>query len=467
VAVTLALRFPLGRYHATPWDRTVNEGEVEWPPSPWRLLRGLLSTWHLRAQHDVTEEQLDRLLHALSTPPSYRTPPVGQGHSRHYMPDNDRRSGATGNTDLVLDPFLALDPGAELLVYWPKVMLDATDCRALAALVERLPYLGRSESVCEARILDEETQQDTGRWWHPVADGEPSTTRLLTAVDGARAGLEASPTAVRRRKVLLPDGAQWVDYVDTGAPRTTAPSHRDAPTVTVVRWRLSSTAPFMSRYGVLATDRLRSGVISTVKRSLGETQPPPWLAGKSDTGKVHDDHQHAHWLWWTQDRNTVHDLILWVPAGMDPQLLPTLLQHRVLRGPKDWAPEGFRPGDLHLVGIGGANVLPPGTVGPDNTWVSRTPYLPNRHRKRESLEQFLIADVRRELVHRGLPELTSLQVLDSGTAAQQHRRQRMHPSSRRWDAGYSVKLTTDAPLTGPLCLGGLSHFGFGQFRAQG
>jgi len=40
----IELRFPAGRYHATPWGSHVNEGAVEWPPSPWRLLRALIAT---------------------------------------------------------------------------------------------------------------------------------------------------------------------------------------------------------------------------------------------------------------------------------------------------------------------------------------------------------------------------------------------------------------------------------------
>jgi CRISPR-associated protein Csb2 len=41
---TLLLRFPSRRYHGTPWGHHVNEGQIEWPPSPWRLLRALLAT---------------------------------------------------------------------------------------------------------------------------------------------------------------------------------------------------------------------------------------------------------------------------------------------------------------------------------------------------------------------------------------------------------------------------------------
>lgn len=43
--IAISLTFPAGRYHATPWDRHVNEGAVEWPPSPWRLLRSLVAVW--------------------------------------------------------------------------------------------------------------------------------------------------------------------------------------------------------------------------------------------------------------------------------------------------------------------------------------------------------------------------------------------------------------------------------------
>src|SRR5437867_3663314 len=47
-APTLLLRFPGRRYHATPWGHHVNEGLIEWPPSPWRLLRALLATGYTK-----------------------------------------------------------------------------------------------------------------------------------------------------------------------------------------------------------------------------------------------------------------------------------------------------------------------------------------------------------------------------------------------------------------------------------
>ena len=56
----LELRFPAGRFHSTPWGRHVNEGAIEWPPSPWRLLRSLIATWYLKARAEVPDQTVAR-----------------------------------------------------------------------------------------------------------------------------------------------------------------------------------------------------------------------------------------------------------------------------------------------------------------------------------------------------------------------------------------------------------------------
>src|SRR5580658_3683286 len=110
----LAIRFPLRRYHANPWDRAVNEGASEWPPSPWRLLRALVATRHTRWP-DLPASVLESLLDSLADPPSYRTPRTLPGHTRHYLPDLEHRKGETGGTALTLDPFLVVRRDDELL----------------------------------------------------------------------------------------------------------------------------------------------------------------------------------------------------------------------------------------------------------------------------------------------------------------------------------------------------------------
>jgi len=42
MSTTIRITLLSGRYGATPWGRSEHEGQVEYPPSPWRLLRAVL-----------------------------------------------------------------------------------------------------------------------------------------------------------------------------------------------------------------------------------------------------------------------------------------------------------------------------------------------------------------------------------------------------------------------------------------
>src|SRR5687768_13215920 len=82
--IVITLRFLAGRFHVTPWGHHVNEGVIEWPPSPWRLLRALVATFYRVQPEGVVEEQLRRLLAVLAEPPSFHLPPAATAHTRHY-----------------------------------------------------------------------------------------------------------------------------------------------------------------------------------------------------------------------------------------------------------------------------------------------------------------------------------------------------------------------------------------------
>jgi CRISPR-associated protein Csb2 len=43
MSVTISIRFLTGRVHLHPWQTHHSEGRVEWPPSPWRLLRAFVA----------------------------------------------------------------------------------------------------------------------------------------------------------------------------------------------------------------------------------------------------------------------------------------------------------------------------------------------------------------------------------------------------------------------------------------
>src|SRR5271169_2434215 len=107
----LELHFPAGRYHATPWGRHVNEGAVEWPPSPWRFLRALVAVWK-RTLPELPQPEVEPILRVLAAPPDFVLPPASTGHTRHFMPWF--KKGPDDRT-LVFDTFVAVSRSAPLV----------------------------------------------------------------------------------------------------------------------------------------------------------------------------------------------------------------------------------------------------------------------------------------------------------------------------------------------------------------
>lgn len=157
--VTLLVRFPAGRYHATPPDHHVNEGQIEWPPSPWRILRAVLATGYNTLGWDGGVEMpwasrppeiAQRLILKLARElPSYSLPCGVSAHSRHYMPITKFKNGRE-DTTLVFDTWARVGKNT-LAVQW-DVDLTEGEGRLLSELVARLGYLGRSESWIDARL---------------------------------------------------------------------------------------------------------------------------------------------------------------------------------------------------------------------------------------------------------------------------------------------------------------------------
>src|SRR5680860_1659340 len=148
--LAVEFRFPVGRYHATPWGRHVNEAEVAWPPDPWRIVRALIATWHRKLDPEAYPRArlVDLLKQLVELAPSYRLPPAVHAHARHYMPvQGNKRT-------LVFDAFARFDPAAAVMAAW-NVDLDAKTAVIADELFRVIGYLGRAESWVEACRLSE------------------------------------------------------------------------------------------------------------------------------------------------------------------------------------------------------------------------------------------------------------------------------------------------------------------------
>lgn len=464
---TLEVRFPLGRYHANPWDKAVNEGATEWPPSPWRLLRALVATWHTRWP-DLPAPVMDALLDSLGDPPAFRTPPGRPGHTRHYLPGLAHRKGETGNTDLTLDPFLAVKADGKLLVQWDTDLPDEQR-QVLAKLAELLPYLGRAESVCEARLLDADPEPDTS-WWRPGTEGADRARLLTPARPVSRAALEATTVDIRRRRRRIPDGAQWVSYSATPSLPAARPAGKSpqAADVTAVRYAVAGNVPMRLTHGVLLADQTHR----VAGRKLERTGLPDYqrqaILGSNGAST---DHAHAHWLALPvaeEKPQAVMSLVIWVPRGLPADAVAAVISLPEMSGRRGgYEVRGFPPVRLLFQAAGTIEQVAPELCGPARRWRSMTPYLPVRHRKREPLEEFLAVDVARELGYRDLPAASVTRteagprLLDRGALG--FRRYRMGETMADRRPGLGLRLEFEEPVTGPVLLGQLSHFGYGIF----
>jgi CRISPR-associated protein Csb2 len=223
---TLQLRFPAGRYHATPAGYHVNEGQIEWPPSPWRLLRALIACGYNTQQWDEVPDVGRRLIEKLAkATPSYRLPQASTAHSRHYMPLGTLDKGRE-RTTLVFGTWADVGNGA-VEIYWDSE-LESDERSLLATLAECLGYLGRSESWVEAELVADPESVDyfdafphsndthPGPGWEQTSllstvNPESYTTWRQTKTEAALADLPLPEGNKKPSKKLLNDRVKAID----------------------------------------------------------------------------------------------------------------------------------------------------------------------------------------------------------------------------------------------------------------
>lgn len=517
---TVQLSFPAGRYHATPWGHHVNEGMVEWPPSPWRLLRAFISCGYTKLGWTDVPAPARRLIEALAAVlPSYLVPPAVHAHSRHYMP----LGAQSGKTALVLDAWADVGSGS-VVVHWP-CEIDNEAQEVLDQLLGALHYLGRSESWVIAErvspghhagrateIYPHVDGHRADRGWEQVSVLAPDPPMSYAAwreqaVAAAIAGLDKQTKAKRSKaaepypadlvEALQSETSWWrkhrwsqppgsrrvlywrrADALAVGVPQD---RHRsDSPPVTTMLLALTtgtgsrSALPKLTRT-LPQAELLHRALVS--RASGGDARPCPELTGRSDIGTPLIGHQHAHLLAVDLDSDGRLDHILvHCPMGLGGTA------QAALRGLKrTWTKGGV--GDLRVAMAGQGDVddlrgLPEplaasverllGTRGGSRTWVSSTPFVAPRYVKQRGANT-LAGQVQAELASRGLPPAATVEVLPwngERLALRHFVRVRRHPAPRPpADTGFALRLEFAEPVGGPLTLGYGAHFGLGLFSA--
>ena len=433
--VNISLQFTAGGFHATPWGRHVNEGAVEWPPSQWRMLRALISIWHLKFRDEIDRKELSDIIEQLSELPEYHLPPAALKGTRHYMPGHAHREGVKTDVSLILDTAVSLGKEERVNFYWSDVLLNENQNQVLKRLVEGLSYLGRAESWVEAKLestipeincspvefddsekvvssccfsaseftewhkqrlsevdvmkLSEKRQKDYAR-------GKDITKTKYTKNDMKKAfdeipsslldALEVSTSDIRKNGWSTAPALKQVVYYRKRDCFDSKPVSRLGThnRVTVVRYAVSSAVLPRITDAVSVGERIRIALMS-ISGKQNNGQVPTVFSGKTSNGMpLQTNHQHGYYLSEScRGGGRVSHITVFSKEGFNREAMNALLSIR-----KVWGRGGY---DLQLIPVesgspeelGGVNISKGKSplMALSTDWESVTPFYPTRHPK--------------------------------------------------------------------------------------
>lgn len=486
---TLELRFPSGHFHATPsWGHHVNEGLIEWPPSPWRLLRALIATGYTKRHWQDPNPPADAvcLLHKLaSVLPSYSLPAASGAHTRHYMPqgmiDKDR---GVENTALVIDAF-AHSVRDAMLVHW-AVELSLEERAILSDLAAHLSYLGRAESWVDAKLLADEAtpiradcvacepgsyirqgfeqisllaatpEPDFQSWLGGVsaeaitASGVNPSKKKLSAgdkkkLDAAFApfpkslldALQSTTSFWRKHGWSQPPGSRKVLYwrpthAIQVSPALQKKSETVEHSVECVLLSLAAASHNQQALPVLSQslpqcERIHRAIVSQASKQLGDC--PSELTGRDAQNQpLKTPHSHAHILALDLDHDQrIDHFLIFAPMGLGDSALQAirLVRQSHAKGQSAMRLALAAQGALEAI-CKDIGALAP-LIGPARYWLSATPFVPPRYLKTRG-SNTLEGQIKSELGARGLSTDVAVRIIavNSDDPSAEEARQQRH-----------------------------------------
>ena len=456
----IEIRFLANRYHGTGWGRHVNEGVPEWPPSPYRLLRGLYDVWKRKCSHLGEDEVRDVFAAIAGQLPQFWLPKGVSAHTRSYLSSN---TGDSADKSLIFDAFIAVAREPACVMEW-ACNLNEHQKRILRELLDGLNYLGRSESWVEARLGG---APPDGKPTCRPAGGTMQRGELVylacpvsaNEYGGSVPWLDAltySSGQLTKERLSGPPAMRTVAYeLDADALATWLPSR------TVGRGRGISAAVLelhgpvlpMATDTVRVAERIRGRLMRQFEES--DTGIPALIHGKDSEGHPLKDHSHVFILPRANEHGRIESVLLFSHSvPFDRQVIDAVAgigHFRWLNPVRATAAWMGRFDDLKF-------------RRSSRTVVSTTPFITVRH-WRKGRDNFLGDEIRRECKNHGLPEPASVELLPLAGrfAPVKFRRNREEDAQR---PGYALKLTFDRPVQAPFALGYGCHFGLGQFDAE-
>jgi CRISPR-associated protein Csb2 len=416
----------------------------------------------------------------------------------------------------VFDTFIHVSPGESLWIRW-DVDLEPSEAALLAALLEKLNYMGRAESLVQASLA--EIIPVNGTWTTPVGQcdlRDAEVIRLLAPQSvsdyagwmaqqskATQAGKKAKSKASSLPPSLfdalqldtadwkkegwnLPPGSRWLEYIRPRNYLQITPASGRTP-----RW--SAARPTVARFAI--TSKVQPSITQALSLAerfhqalcsrLAKGEHSPALTGLDENGLPLIGNDHVYFLPECDPHGYVTHMALHARSGFDDVACRALGRlHKV------WGAEGFDL-DIVLLATGCPDDFT-STSGngspyfqPARSWISLTPFIPVRHPKCSRTGVSKIDPKKGvqigspehdcwrllEIVN---PDLIVERVTPVGTRIRYglrdipcldfQRQRRTGDGVRAGSRGYALRIDLLAESCLPLGLGYAGHFGLGLFR---
>ena len=478
--LALVLVFAAGGLHAQPWRSKVKKSEIEWPPSPWYLMRAIVSAF---GSHEETKYlTLMRVCDRLASAPRFILPPLAPMHTKHVFSGSESVA-----PNVCLDAFVPNhENNVRAFVVWDDVTLDAKEWLLLCQLAGEVEFLVTTGDRCAVEVTNQVFGLDDGFISVDLASraesNEHGPTVQRLGVDGNTRGrglllaLSASAKAFDGAHSTIPNGAAWLSYVfpkDFGRDRIVAirAARQDEFESRILRFALvgNSLAKFPPvTETLLLADTFRKAVMSIQGRRQDQRNTAIF-SGKDLDGKPISGENHAYFLPRDLDGDGLLETVdVYLPRNFSHEEYRALLSVSRL-----YARELKLPRKSALT----VTFVQEVSNYTAKCWRSETPFvLPRFEKIRGTVEKRRIVDapedqIRRELAHRAMqPVQVSVQrggaaciPLASGRTAFARSYKRVRKDDGPPREAVTATITFAEPVRGPIAIGRYAHFGLGQF----
>jgi CRISPR-associated protein Csb2 len=469
--LTISAELLHGTIRATGFEDTAitgDSGEGEWPPSPARLFAAFVAADGTARRQHVTGGRELKLLEGAGPPRILASPSSDVLRSslrnryvvvdRLHQDSKTRETGAVqeyvGRASTEVRPGTRLAPAHSTIAYtWDDLDADDEMLRALSLRAARIGYLGCGDSPVSISVSRAPAQGDD--WWVPDQDG---ITVLPVPYEGLIENLDEA-----FERFLSGEGVRRA-WVPNRYARYRPPGEEECGATEPIALWVRFAQRVNGRRLLAVTEALRLAVLEHYTREVagGPEGVPSVLSGHGFQGS---GYQHAHFValpevGFRHARGYLHGAAVVLPPRTPPVVVEgvrsCLWRVQVLARPGVFEtrvrPYAGEPRPLAAV--------PSRWLGPSRRWVSATPVVHERFRRRGSSPE----EVARWCHHAGVAaSLLSCRVssVPIGEGALSLSPSEVHREGKECRPYSHLEVAFDRPVAGPLILGGARQFGFG------